>query len=561
MSNYIKSCHDCQQLRGPRSTDDLKCPLQPLKIPEKFNERVHADLMRPLRSITSNKYILVMSDAFTKWIELIPLPNKSAEEVAKAVYENWICRNSPMDTLITDNGKEFRNRVMEELCKNHGIKHRYTSPYHPQTNAQCEHQNLTILAYLKTFVDDTTLNWESKLQPCQYSYNSQIHQSTRNSPYFARHFQSPTVPFKQLTTPVPKYSETWANEALLTQQNVWREINENLNKASDNQKAQHNKRINDRTLQAGDLVCIIDYKPKIGKNIKLVKRWTGPFVITKMISDTNALIRRKPTGKEEIVHVQRLKIYHSLPTDYTTGHLNRDGETPHIPGANSNTGESTNDIREPAQPPAIRHELPDIPEESESKDEPTPQNRTQLKAQNSTDHVLSDSLRRNSTTSEAWREGVAQASTPLEQTLENSEEEEEVFNPLRQRQKRKPTGNETKPNWTPKRRVCEQCLKDQIFSDSEAPESENTDDDDDDNDEANPWIDVRRRRKANIVWSTRDIMCKRGHFQGRKHPLTTTADDTIVVPTRRTRSQGPVTPDNLMPPTRPLEYKSYTKRK
>ena len=145
--------------------DDLKCPLQPLKIPEKFNERVHADLMGPLRSITSNKYILVMSDSFTKWIELIPLPNKSAEEVAKAVYENWICRNSPMDTLITDNGKEFRNQVMEELCKNHGIKHCYTSPYHPQTNAQCERQIRTILAYLKTFVDDTTLNWESKLPP------------------------------------------------------------------------------------------------------------------------------------------------------------------------------------------------------------------------------------------------------------------------------------------------------------------------------------------------------------------------------------------------------------
>ena len=60
-----------------------------------------------------------MSDSFTKWIELVPLPNKSAEVVAKAVYENWICRNSQMDTLITDNGKEFRNQVMKELCENH----------------------------------------------------------------------------------------------------------------------------------------------------------------------------------------------------------------------------------------------------------------------------------------------------------------------------------------------------------------------------------------------------------------------------------------------------------
>ena len=561
VSEYIKSCHNCQQLRGPRSADDLKCPLQPLKIPEKFNERVHADLMGPLRSVTSNKYILVMSDSFTKWIELVPLPNKSSEEVAKAIYENWICRNSPMDILITDNGKEFKNQVMEELCQNHGIKHRYTSPYHPQTNAQCERQNRTILAYLKTFVDDTTLNWESKLPPCQYSFNSQVHQSTKTSPYFARHFQSPTVPFKRLTTPAPKYSETWANEALLTQQNVWREINENLNKAAENQKSQYDKHVNhERTFQAGDLVCIVDDKPKIGKNIKLVKRWTGPYVVTKMISDTNALIRRKPTGKDEIVHVQRLKIYHSLPTNYAEGHLNRDGEPPKL--NDSDTSKGDDHPPSPASTPALKTTLPDIPEETEEDDESSPPNEPQPVNRDSTDHVLSDSLRRNSTTSEVWRDGVARASTPLERTMEDQRvDEEDVFLPDNQRQKRKPMEAGEKPNWAPKRRVCEQCLKDQIFSDSEAPESDSVGDDEEDDIDGNPWIDVRRRRRANIDWSTRDISCKRGHFQGRKHPLTTEADDTIAIPTRRTRSQGPVTSDNLMPPARPLEYKTYTKRK
>ena len=118
-ARYIRVYTELSQLPTVTRTTEHGCPLQPLKIPEKFNERVHADLMGPLSSITSNKYILVMSDAFTKWIELIPLPNKSAEEVSRAVYENWICRNSLMDILITDNWKEFRNQVMDELCKNH----------------------------------------------------------------------------------------------------------------------------------------------------------------------------------------------------------------------------------------------------------------------------------------------------------------------------------------------------------------------------------------------------------------------------------------------------------
>ena len=131
--------------------------------------------------------------------------------------------------------------------------------------------------------------------------------------YFARHFQSPTVPFKQLTTPAPKYSETWVNEALITQQNVWREINENLNKTADNQKAQHNKHANERTFQAGDLVCIIEDKPKIGKNIKLLKRWTGPYMLTRMISDTHPTkTHRKrgdcscPTINKQLFRYQRI---------------------------------------------------------------------------------------------------------------------------------------------------------------------------------------------------------------------------------------------------------------
>ena len=158
---------------------------------------------------------------------------------------------------------------------------------------------------------------------------------------------------------------------------MWREINENLNKAAGNQKAQHDKHVNERTFQAGDLVCIIDDKPKVSKNINLVKWWTGPYVLTKMISDTNALIHRKPTGKEEIVHILPLKIYHSLPMDYTEGHSNRDGEPPQITYTSTNARERIDDTLGPTQPQTTRYGLPDIPVESEEEAEPSPPNKTQ----------------------------------------------------------------------------------------------------------------------------------------------------------------------------------------
>ena len=159
ITEYVKCCKICQHQKGPKEKTKLKHPLRPLELPQKFNERVHADLMGPLKSCTENKYILVMSDSFTKWLELPPIPDKSAETVAKAMIEQWLYRNSPMDVLVTDNGKEFDNETMRLLCNNFGIKHRFTSPYHPQTNTQCERQNRTILSYLRNFVDKSTLDW------------------------------------------------------------------------------------------------------------------------------------------------------------------------------------------------------------------------------------------------------------------------------------------------------------------------------------------------------------------------------------------------------------------
>ena len=231
ITEYMKCCKICQHQKGPKEKAKLKHPLRPLELPQKFNERVHADLMGPLKSCTENKYILVMSDSFTKWLELAPIPDKSAETVAKAMTEQWLYRNSPMDVLVTDNWKEFDNETMKLLCNNFGIKHRFTSPYHPQTNAQCERQNRTILSYLRNFVDKSTLDWEGKLPSCQYSFNSQRHQSTKYSPYYLRHFQDPTIPFRRLENPGRNYSENWANEALLTQAQVWSDVYENLTKA------------------------------------------------------------------------------------------------------------------------------------------------------------------------------------------------------------------------------------------------------------------------------------------------------------------------------------------
>ena len=154
-------------------------------------------------------------DAFTKWLELVPLPDKRGETVVKVIYEQWICKNLPMKILYSDDGKEFKNSDMEELCKNFKIKHKTTLPYRAQANAQFERQNQTIIGYLKMFLDGSTRDLEPLLPPFQLLYNTQVHQSTGFMPYYLRFFMDPSIPFQNLFEPKMDYSENWINKPML----------------------------------------------------------------------------------------------------------------------------------------------------------------------------------------------------------------------------------------------------------------------------------------------------------------------------------------------------------
>ena len=101
-----------------------------------------------------NKYVVTLTDYFSKWAEAAPLPSKHAEGVARFIYsvsihmseevntDNYnnnilcflqvICRFGSPETLITDQGREFVNELSAELYTITNTDHRITSAYHPQ---------------------------------------------------------------------------------------------------------------------------------------------------------------------------------------------------------------------------------------------------------------------------------------------------------------------------------------------------------------------------------------------------------------------------------------------
>ena len=95
---------------------------------------VNSDLVGIIKpDINGSKYICSLQDGFSRLIHLIPLKDKSAMSVASALYQ-YGCTIGFPDVYRTDNGTEFNNKTMIELCKLVHCQKVNIVAYNPQSN-------------------------------------------------------------------------------------------------------------------------------------------------------------------------------------------------------------------------------------------------------------------------------------------------------------------------------------------------------------------------------------------------------------------------------------------
>ena len=124
-----------------------------------------------------------MVDCFSRWTEACPLPDKTAISVADAFFSNIVCRFGMPSVIHSDQGWEFENKVMHELCILGGSHKTKTTPYHPESNGLVECFNRTLLMMLAMFAGEHKDDWDDLLPPVMMDYRSSVHESTGFSPY------------------------------------------------------------------------------------------------------------------------------------------------------------------------------------------------------------------------------------------------------------------------------------------------------------------------------------------------------------------------------------------
>ena len=313
---FVDSCPVCLQVRNPRK---LSAPLKSLPIVTKPNERIHLDLLGPLKnSISGDPYLLVITDAFTKYAQAITIPNKEARTVATQFYIKHICVFSPPSQILSDRGREFDCAILNDLTTLFKIEKRMTSSYHAQSNTQAESYNRTFIKLMKATLENSTLDWESALPAVTFAYNTHVHKSTLQSPFFLTFLHHPNLPHFDLDRPdVP--STDYATKAYFQMEDAFITAEQQLKEAALDSKRLYDRKTKLRKFFVNDQVLIrfpkqlLAQKEKPHGNPKFTKEWVAGYFIAKVISPVVFHVKKTPQSKPIVVNIDRVKLNTHFP--------------------------------------------------------------------------------------------------------------------------------------------------------------------------------------------------------------------------------------------------------
>ncbi|XP_064475377.1 uncharacterized protein LOC135389242 [Ornithodoros turicata] len=200
---FTRSCPVCQKAK-PRGG---KPPgfMQPVVSSYPWHI-VACDVMGPFpRSPRGNQYLLVVTDHFSKWVELFPLRKLVSERIWDRLMETFSRFGFPAQ-LITDNASYFTGRVFVDSCAALGIQHKRTTPYHPQANIT-ERVNRN-LKHMLVALTDRHKDWDVRLTELGFATRTTVNRSTGFSPAYLNFGKEVAFPLenglRQCTEPIAR---------------------------------------------------------------------------------------------------------------------------------------------------------------------------------------------------------------------------------------------------------------------------------------------------------------------------------------------------------------------
>ncbi|GFX93529.1 hypothetical protein TNCV_1094691 [Trichonephila clavipes] len=175
ISEYIKTCSECNRYKptNQKPAGLLRTPAYAQRL-----ETLAIDIFGPLpETPTGKKWIFIVEDTSTKWVELFSLAEATAENCAKTLIEEVLLRYGLSRRLLSNNGSQFISAVMQLTCDLLEITQDLIPVYHPQANPS-ERKNRDLKPRLAILVGEEHSAWEDKLPLIRFAMNTSVCDTT-----------------------------------------------------------------------------------------------------------------------------------------------------------------------------------------------------------------------------------------------------------------------------------------------------------------------------------------------------------------------------------------------
>ena len=314
--SWLKSCDVCGARRGKPTRAHHPYERQAVSEPL---QRVAMDLLGPLdETERGNKYILVVVDYLSKWVEGYPLKDMTATTCADVVTREFVCRYGFPLQVHSDQGRQFESALFQEVCRLMNVSKSRTTPLHPQSDGQTERANKTILDLLAKLVATRKEEWDLCLPIALSLYRSSVHSVTGETPnrlMLGREVRTPVT----LLAPLPpgqEYETDWGRDFHARFGDMHQLVTEVTKQKHRAEAPRHDRRCKNLTFNEGDLVWVYDPKQRRGKTPKLdPNRWSGPWKITRKVSKCTYCVKHQITKRDTLINVDRMWPYNERDGD------------------------------------------------------------------------------------------------------------------------------------------------------------------------------------------------------------------------------------------------------
>ena len=308
---WVKRCDVCHKIKAP--TKRTRAPLGDMRTGSPW-DRLSTDILGPLpESNRGNKYVMVVTDYFTKWVEIFALPDQTAVTCANTLLNEVLARYGCPYDIHTDQGRNYTSQVFTELCRLLGIRKTQTTAYHPSGNGQVERFNRTLMKMVKAYLRDEQRDWDLHLGALAGAYRSTTHETTGFSPNFLMFGRENRLPTEIMYCSPPTEAPTtyceYVEDVRSKLEKAHEVTREHLGKASSRQKELYDAKSALNKYNVGDLVWYAAQGQNLHLSPKLRPSYTGPVLVVTKFNDLTYELQLNGNGSKKTVHHDKLLPY------------------------------------------------------------------------------------------------------------------------------------------------------------------------------------------------------------------------------------------------------------